>query len=150
MLAWLFLKVSASMVHRKRRDFDHVSTISSAVLSKSVVSNANMSLPRIVAGIITAIDHLTGERSILCLQDSDIEALTLLTDPTTVPVAPHRYCRPSGTSQMWFWSNIPHRPIANPPFWISDVSGHCTCRTYEISQHGQREIFYLKKCLSWL
>ena len=34
MSAWLFLEVSDSMVHRKSIDFDHVSIISSAVLTK--------------------------------------------------------------------------------------------------------------------
>ena len=33
--------------------------------------------------IITAIDHLTGERAILCSLDLEVEALTLLTDPST-------------------------------------------------------------------
>ena len=42
MLAWLFLEVSDSMVHRKTPGFDHVSMISSAVLTKSGPSIANV------------------------------------------------------------------------------------------------------------
>ena len=41
MLAYLFLEVSDSMVHRKNTDFDHVNIISSAVLTKFDLSIAN-------------------------------------------------------------------------------------------------------------
>ena len=79
------------MVHRKSEDFDHVSIISNAVLAKSVVSIADVwsyQRPRIVVGIIIAIDHLTEEEQTLYLQDLPVEALTLLTDPTTVERQP--------------------------------------------------------------
>ena len=57
-----------------------------------------MSPGRIEVDIITAINHLTEEEQTLCLQDLYGEALTLLTDPTTVLCAVYVVCRTATTS----------------------------------------------------
>ena len=41
-LAWLFLEVTDSIVHRKDIDFGHVSLISNAVFTNSAISIANV------------------------------------------------------------------------------------------------------------